>query len=422
MSESGVSESTTVTRPSEETTGEGLDPRRRTVLVVGAIVVAIALSLVFRAVYISNQASWMYDMLVFRKAGQRVLDGQTIYWQTPRSLFTHTPFNALFCVLLVLPSLTVVAVVWNALTLFCLQVLTWLTLGLAGVNSVRVRAAIAVAVAVLSLRFDPLAMDLLLGQTNTLCVLLLVVDLILLRNSRWQGVITGVLAGIYLAPGLFVVFLLVSRRFRAVAMAVVGFAVPTAIGFAALPSDSVTYWRGLFLDSTRVGSLQNPRAQSVSDVLARFLHTSHLGFWSPVLVVLISAAGVALAWWLGRAGEWVAAVMVCGLASLLATPVSWNHNFVWVVPPLLLLGVAAVRRRSGWLAALVVVSVANFLVAPYTLGLPVTSAADLHLTVAQSLLACTYAVNALVLLVVFAVPRLTGENANAPLVVTTART
>ena len=384
--------------------------RRRMLLVAGAVVVAVVLSLVFRAVSIDDHASWMYDMKVFRKAGGRALDGQTFYWPSPRSLFTHPPFNALLFAVFSLPSLGFMAVVWNAVTLFCLQVLTWLMLEHAGVTSVRVRAAVSVAVAVLVLWFDPLRIELLLGQINVLCYLALFIDLVVLRGRRWQGLLTGMLAGIFLVPGFFAVYLLLTKRIRAFWCAVGAFAVTVAVGAALRPGDSWTYWSGLFLDSRRVGSLQNPRAQALQDVLARFLHTDTLGYASPVLVVVTCLAGLALAVRKHRAGAEVAAVLICGLTVLVASPISWNHQFVWVVPILVILSVAAVRRRSVVLAVVVCVSLLNFFLAPYTMGLPVDSAGALHLSVWQCVLASTYLINVLVLgLVVFFV-QLPGDD------------
>lgn len=389
-----------------------LDARQRALLVLGAAAVAIVLSVVFRMVYISNQFSWMYDMKVFREAGQRVLDGQTVYWQSGGSLFTHTPFAALLCVPLVLPTLTVISIVWNAITLFCLQALVWLSLRLSGVQSVWVRAGIAVGAAALAFRFDPAAMDLLLGQQNTVFILLLIFDLVVLRGRRWQGLITGVLTGIYLVPGLFVLFLLITRRYRGVAMSLAGFLATAAVGFAALPADSRLYWSGLFLNSKRVGALQNARAQSIADVLARFLHTGALGVTTPLLVIVCCAGGLFLARWLERTGRPFAAVLQLGLASILATPISWNHNYLWVVPALVPIAVVAARSGSALLWVVVTVSGADFLVAPYTLGIPIGKAVDLRLPVGQSLLACTYAVNAVLLIAVLALTKSTGEVGN----------
>lgn len=383
--------------------GGGRTPNR-ILIAVGAVAAGLALSYAFKLLNESNQLSWMYDMKVFREAGRRVLDGRTVYWERPRSLFTHTPFNALLTAPPTLLPLPVVAVVWNAITACCLLAITWVSLGVAGVTSTRVRLAAALLVAVAALRFDPIATDLLLGQMNTVCALLLMVDLLVLRDRRWCGLITGALAGLYLVPGLFAVFLLLIGRYRAVLAAAAAFAATTAIGFVFLPGDSVHYWSGLFLKTGRVGQLQNPRAQSVLDVLARFLHTDGLGLWSPVIVVLLCAAGLALAVRMDRSGDRVGAVMVVALTTLLATPITWNHNFLWVVPVLLLLGVAGWRRRSAALLALVAVSAVNFFLAPYN-GVPFTAPADLHLDLAQSLRSATFAINALILVVALAVAR-----------------
>jgi hypothetical protein len=121
-----------------------------------------------------------------------------------------------------------------------------------------------------------------------------------------------------------------------------------------------------------------------------------------VLVVFCCVAGLALAWRADRAGRPFPAVLLLGLTTLLATPISWNHNYVWAVPVLVWCCIVAARTRSSALWAVIAVSAVDFLLAPYTWGLPVGSAADLRLTVDQSLLAATYAANAVLLVAVLA--------------------
>jgi hypothetical protein len=96
--------------------------------------------------------------------------------------------------------------------------------------------------------------------------------------------------------------------------------------------------------------LQNPRAQALHSLLARFLHANSLGLRSAQLVVL-SCVGRAVAWlWLAvrvhRQGDPVAAVMICDLAVIMATPISWNDQFARMVPALAIIGAIVVVRRG----------------------------------------------------------------------------
>ena len=77
-----------------------------------------------------------------------------------------------------------------------------------------------------------------------------------------------------------------------------------------------------------------------------------LGPAGTALGLLASAAVVALGVWAAavwhRLGDVRFAVVLCGVAGLLASPVSWLHHFVWVVPlAFTLVELVAVGRPSS---------------------------------------------------------------------------
>src|SRR5699024_5221446 len=51
-----------------------------------------------------------------------------------------------------------------------------------------------------------------------------------------------------------------------------------------------------------------------------------------VLAALTAVLGVLVAGWWHRSGDEGMAIVACGLATLLASPVSWAHHYVWIVP------------------------------------------------------------------------------------------
>jgi alpha-1,2-mannosyltransferase len=70
-----------------------------------------------------------------------------------------------------------------------------------------------------------------------------------------------------------------------------------------------------------------------------------------LLAVVVGGVGVYSAARWHRRGQTAFAVTVCGVAGLLASPVSWSHHFVWVVPLGVVLvgeGLPIVTRASGW--------------------------------------------------------------------------
>ena len=158
----------------------------------------------------------------------------------------------------------------------------------------------------------------------------------MLRRRRLlpEGVLTGVAAVLKLTPAIFVLYLLAVRRWRAALTAAITAGVLTLLAAVVLPRESLDFWTRLAHGDTGLGhSLIYYTNQSV---LADFVRIFGLGPAGIVLGLLASAAVVALGVWAAalwhRAGDVRLAVMLCGVASLLASPVSWLHHFVWVVP------------------------------------------------------------------------------------------
>ncbi|HLI56207.1 MAG TPA: glycosyltransferase 87 family protein, partial [Actinomycetota bacterium] len=158
------------------------------------------------------------------------------------------------------------------------------------------------------------------------------IDLCQPDDRRWKGLGIGLAAAIKLTPGIFIAFLLLTRRWRAAAVASGTFAGAVLLGFAVLPSASAKYWFGrLFLDSQRVGGVSYVSNQSLNGVLVRLLHGVNAAVpWWLVASVAVGAAGLLLSVWASRAGEELLAVTLCALTGLLVSPISWSHHWVWV--------------------------------------------------------------------------------------------
>ena len=100
-----------------------------------------------------------------------------------------------------------------------------------------------------------------------------------------------------------------------------------------------------------------------------------------VLSAVAALAGVWAAMLWHRLGDVRLAVNLCGVAGLLASPVSWLHHFVWVVPlamSLLERRPISPRRLPAWFLAVGWLFVGWVVVAPFT-DLP--NGADVELSV-----------------------------------------
>ncbi len=300
----------------------------------GPAVAALAL-----ATYVAAYVHWptlrmQVDLMVYRFAGERLLAGLDLYstgmtGNHRELLFIYPPFAAICAAPLAVLDSATAQWVWllgavAALTYAVVRMLTSMGMrfsaGLAGL------AALLVGVVAW---LEPIRLTAELGQINLVLLVLVVADLLGLKASKWAGIGIGLAAGIKLTPALFIVYLLVTRRIRAAAVATATFATTVALGFLVVPSDSVTYWlHGEFDDVNRISHdlLANT---SLSGALLR-LHlpvtTAH------VTAMAVAAGALALAALAYRRGQEVLAIGIVGLASAAASPFSWSHHWVWFAP------------------------------------------------------------------------------------------
>jgi len=153
----------------------------------------------------------------------------------------------------------------------------------------------------------------------------------LVRNPRWpRGMLVGVAAAVKLTPAAFVLFFLLRGDRRAAVTALVSFLGATAVGFALNPAGSVRYWTSIVFDPDRIGGVASAANQSVKAFLAR------LGIEQGLLWLVLAAVAVVVgAIAMRKARHPVDALCVNAFVVLLASPVSWTHHWVWIVPVLL---------------------------------------------------------------------------------------
>jgi alpha-1,2-mannosyltransferase len=343
------------TRPS----GERDRPGGRPLLIAGAAVAAVA-AIAYLVALATHPMAVLegFDLRVYTGGGQQALHhpGNLYSWHYdnhPGIQFTYTPFAALlFAVGSLLPFhalLGLVALV-SVVALAATVAIAFRELGW----RMPARAGAALLVTGLVFWTEPVQRALYLGQIELVLMALVVWDLCQPDRRWWKGAATGLAAAIKLVPLLFIVYLLLIRRFRQAAVAAATFAVTVVIGFAVLPGESKYWWiDGNFFQAGRTGFVGDQQNQSLRGMVTRLMGSVNGSFalWAGVAVA-VGVAGLVAAAVLHYSGRSFAGLMAAALTALLVSPISWDHHWVWIAPGLALMIDAGVRARAAaWRAA-----------------------------------------------------------------------
>ncbi|PZG01719.1 glycosyltransferase 87 family protein [Micromonospora deserti] len=331
--------------------------------VVGVVALAAAVSAFLSVAAVRHG---FFDLKVYYGAlTWWVHDGGEIYdFLKPGTQygFTYPPFAALVMLPMAYLPWTAAIVVSVTASVVVSAVLFWWL-----VDPISRRAgwtrwfALAVALC-LAAAYEPMRETVNFGQVNMLLLFLVAVDLLRLlpAGNRWAGVGIGLATAIKLTPGIFIVYLLVTRRWRAAVTSTATAAGATLAAAALFPDASREFWTEALWNTARVGELAFVSNQSLRGVVAR-LNPEQPSTLAWLLLVL---ATLALWVWRSRAavavGDEATGLALTGAVMCLVSPVTWVHHLVWLLPALILLVdnavamPAASRRRRALLAAAIV--------------------------------------------------------------------
>jgi alpha-1,2-mannosyltransferase len=349
----------------------------------------------------------MLDLDVYRSGAHALLTGVDVYAtkeSTTGLPFTYPIFAAMvFAPLAVMPTMLARPLMLGV-SLAALVLISAVTLrrGL-GWDRARTRTWCG-PVAIASVIMHPVLDTLLFGQVNLVLVAMILADLFLVRR-RYSGILIGLAAGIKLTPGLFIVYLLVTGQRRQARNGVVAFVGTVLLGLLAQPAQALSYWTTHIFDPGRTGNVLYTGNQSVLATTARLLREPQpptLLAYGFAAAVVVAALVVARA--LHRRDDTLMAVCVIAVATLLASPISWTHHWVWCVPCLGLVvawaGRAAARApRRGWLIGGFVVGIGVVVAAGITRFVPTNGLRELDHNLVQQAVANSCAFLALALLV-----------------------
>ncbi len=299
--------------------------------------------------------TWRYffDLKVYWGAVNFWADGNSIYdFISPDSTygFTYTPFASLVMLPLTLVSFPVA--IWAsciAIAVVTVQLIRWFIEPVAARHGWTPWYAVGLVTA-FAITFDPLRETFLFGQVNMYLVALVGFDMIFLvkRGSRFAGVGIGLATAFKLTPGVFLVYLLVTRRWRAALVASSATAGATLVGAALAPDASRVFWTDALWNTDRVGQLEYISNQSLQGAVARLNpHDPNTALWLLAAVAVLAVWAVRVRRAAQRGNDEKLGFALTGVVTCLISPITWIHHLVWLMPALLLLVDRVLDRPVG---------------------------------------------------------------------------
>ncbi|WP_112248755.1 glycosyltransferase 87 family protein [Kribbella monticola] len=283
-------------------------------------------------------SSSMSDLRVYFAGARGFVDGDDIYTVNQKYPgmglgFTYPPFAA------VIMAPLAIGEHFARLLMTLLSGLSLLAVGAVTARALRPRwsrdrlIGAGLFCSAAGLLLEPVSSTFGMGQINLVLLALLMVDLLGHTPRRFRGLLVGVATGIKLTPGIFIVFLLVTRRFREAAVATAATAGTLVLGWLVMPGPTVDFWTRYIFDPSRPGPAHYISNQSLRGTIARL--TENSAATGPLWLLsatIVGAAGLAIARRLYSAGRSLDALVVTGFTGLLVSPISWSNHWVWALP------------------------------------------------------------------------------------------
>lgn len=320
---------------------------------IGIAAALAALAFLVTRVRLENR---FFDLMVYRSAMQWWADGNPLYdYSQPDPYqdklgFTYPPVGAFLLRPIAHVSESALIAGYAVVSVVCVAAAVWwLTRAVARRQGwsrpflFAVALPISAGLGAVWIGFD-------FGQINPLLWALVVFDLAVLapRKSRFLGVGIGLATAIKLVPGLFIVYLLLTRRTLGGVVAAGTAGLATLVAFVASPRDSAHYWTTTVWGGDGIGHLWFFTNQSISGVLARLYQPDPYPTW---LWLALSLPVLAYGMWRARRaalnGDELTGMALTGFVASLISPVTWVHHIFWWIPALLAIADTAFARNPA---------------------------------------------------------------------------
>jgi alpha-1,2-mannosyltransferase len=259
--------------------------------------------------------------------------------------FTYPPFAAVLFYPLHLIPFGILAFGWQLATVAALYGVVRISLRLLPGSADNRR--LAVLWTAVGVWIEPLRSNFDYGQIN---VFLVLAALYAVYSTRWwlSGLLVGLAAGVKLTPAVSGLYFLGARRWGAAVFSGVVFVGTVAVSALVVGDQTRYYFTKLLGDAHRVGPIATSFNQSWRGGISRILGYD-AGHGPLVLAAVAITAVLALLAWraIGGASDRLGSIVVVQLFGLLASPISWTHHWVWLIPLMIWLLHGPFRERLG---------------------------------------------------------------------------
>ncbi|WP_410569105.1 glycosyltransferase 87 family protein [Amycolatopsis sp. cmx-4-61] len=245
------------------------------------------------------------------------------------------------------------------------------------------------------LGLEPVWRTIFLGQINLILMAMILLDMLVIgaRGSRWGGVLVGIAAAIKLTPLVFLGHLFITGRRMDALRGLATFVLLQGLMFLINTHDAAKYWTVTLPDTGRIGPVHWAGNQSLNALMNR---ATDLAPWASKAAMGIGFLLAIPALWLllrfHRKGQVLAAMLVTAFWTLLISPISWTHHWVWVIPLIVLLvsRLPKTTPKTAWKRWVGTGLVAFVFVSCVLLILPNGRNVELHWKVWQNVLGDAY--------------------------------